>query len=106
MDAASRRNVLLARTRAEPEIANTDQRYADLAFAHAIGRFDRETIHSALEALALPLDAPLSILAAEVYRGALVSSDPLGKDLGKLRILRTSPLTQIPKMCLPPGQDG
>ena len=101
MDGESRRNVLIARARAKPEMANTDQRYSDQPLVHAIGRFAGATIHSALETLALPLDASLTVLAAEVYRGALSSEDPLGADLGQLRILRTSPLTSVPEMCLP-----
>jgi hypothetical protein len=101
IDGESRRNVLIARSRAETEIATTDQRYADQPLAHAIGRFAGDTIHSALETLALPLDAPLTVLAVELYRGALASDDPLGADLGQLRLLRTSPLTSVPQMCLP-----
>jgi hypothetical protein len=30
-------------------------------------------------------------------------NDPLGADLGKVRILRTSPLTPVPEIC-PPKQ--
>jgi hypothetical protein len=101
MDGESRRNVLIARALGTAEMANTDQRYGDQPLMHAIGRFDQNAIHSVLEKLALPLDAPLSVLAAEVYRGALPSSDPLGADLGQLRFLRTSRLMQVPQMCLP-----
>ena len=101
MDGESRRNVLIGRALGTAEMANTDQRYADQPLMHAIGRFDQNAIRSVLEKLALPLDAPLSVLAAEVYRGALPSSDPLGADLGQLRFLRTSRLMQVPQMCLP-----
>lgn len=53
-----------------------------------------------LRRLALPAATPLSLVAAEVLpepNGAF--GDPLGNDLGQVRILRTSPLTEVPTGC-------
>jgi hypothetical protein len=101
LDGASRRNVLVSRALAEAEIANTDQRHGDLRVLHAHAVFDQRTISESLSALALPLDSSLTVLAVEVHGGALVSDDPLGADLGQVRILRASPLTAVPAMCVP-----
>jgi hypothetical protein len=40
-------------------------------------------------------------MAIEGYRGALASSDPLGIDLGQVRILRASNLIRVPEICIP-----
>ncbi len=59
-----------------------------------------DEVRTALDAAGLPLDLPLSALAIEVLpepNGAF--ADPLGGDLGQVRILRTSPLTAVPRDC-------
>ena len=101
IDGASRRNILINRARADPEIANSDQRYADQRVQHALTRFGQDTIVANLIALGLPPDSPLSVMAIEGYRGALASSDPLGIDLGQVRILRASNLIRVPEICIP-----
>lgn len=58
-------------------------------------------IESWLEVLGLPPNAPLNALAMELLPepdGVFV--DPLGKDLGQVRVLRASPLTPVPAICL------
>lgn len=53
-----------------------------------------------LRRLALPAATPLSLVAAELLpepNGAF--ADPLGNDLGQVRILRASPLTEVPATC-------
>ena len=53
-----------------------------------------------LRRLGLPRDTPLSLLAVELLpepNGTFV--DPVGNDLGQVRILRTSPLAEVPTDC-------
>ena len=53
-----------------------------------------------LQRLGLPPDTPLSLLAVELLpepNGTFV--DPVGNDLGQVRILRTSPLADVPANC-------
>ncbi|WP_201364625.1 hypothetical protein [Dictyobacter formicarum] len=58
-------------------------------------------IERILSELALPLDSPLSVLAVELLPGGSTAPrDPLGTNLGQQRILRTSPLTPVPAVCL------
>ena len=76
--------------------------------------FDVATVNSQLALLGLPTSTPLSVLAVEVLPGEprilnnnnanvkaaqSVSEDPLGTQLGKRRILRTSPLVAVPSVC-------
>jgi hypothetical protein len=90
--------------------------------------FSQHLIEQALTELGLPLNSPLSVLAVEVLPGpfhirnldrnlglvgeanpnfvaasnsggASTQEDPLGTQLGKRRILRTSPLTPVPAIC-------
>ena len=53
-----------------------------------------------MDALGLPLSSPLSVLAVELLPERNRASDPLGGDLGSTRILRTSPLTRVPPVCI------
>ncbi|WP_433975532.1 hypothetical protein [Tunturiibacter lichenicola] len=89
--------------------------------------FSEQLIEGLLATLSLPLTSPLSVLAVELLPGPLnvdptvgdldrtaavgklriandtgtgtPTEDPLGADLGLRRILRTSPLTQVPAIC-------
>ena len=58
-------------------------------------------MRSLLHALCLAPDAPLSVLAVELLHEAQPPDDPLGANLGRMRILRTSPLVPVPAVCLP-----
>jgi hypothetical protein len=67
----------------------------------------------ALRDLALPGESPISVLAVELLPAPLQVQinpavpipsfnrykDPLGADLGQVRILRTSPLVPVPPAC-------
>jgi hypothetical protein len=44
----------------------------------------------------------LSVLAVEVLPEAVQVPDPVGADLGQVRVLRTSPLTPVPLICPEP----
>jgi hypothetical protein len=48
--------------------------------------------------IGLPSDAPLTALAAEIF-GEPTVEFPLGKNLGRARILRVSPLVSVPDVC-------
>jgi hypothetical protein len=57
-------------------------------------------VRAALQRAGLPEDAPLSALAIEVLPEPNGSfDDPLGGDLGQVRILRTSPLSAVARDC-------
>jgi hypothetical protein len=53
-----------------------------------------------LNSLGLPADSPLSVLAVEVLPEPNTPfADPLGSQLGEVRILRTSPLSAVSDLC-------
>jgi hypothetical protein len=98
-DASDQRNILIGRTRLT---------FSDAAFRgrsgsepHGFGYWDQDEIEAWLEALGLPHNSPLSVLAVELLpEPDSPFMDPLGKDLGQVRVLRTSPLTPVPAICL------
>lgn len=98
-DGATRRNLQLDVRRAEPW--RSRERIAPTAteiVSYAVWK--RDEIAQALRSYALRDDTPLSVLAVELLpepNGRFV--DPLGGDLGQVRILRTSPLTAISSEC-------
>ncbi|WP_336215991.1 hypothetical protein [Nonomuraea sp. LPB2021202275-12-8] len=101
LDGAGRRNVLLARAAGQMDTVAGNQRYADHRVQHVIAQFPLDDIVRRLNDLRLDADSSLSVLAVEVWRDASDRNDPLGDDLGHVRILRTSALTAVPRMCMP-----
>ena len=102
VDGRSRRNVLLARAPAELQVSGAGgSPYADDRLTFGISRFSQGEIDAALRAVALPIESPLSVLAVELLPEPEVNviPDPLGANLGQVRILRTSPLTPAPEIC-------
>jgi hypothetical protein len=99
-DGADHRNILLGRKRGwfdlKKQIISGD---ADL---HASMAWSQGEIEAILESYGLPVDSPLSVLAIELLPEAIPEPDPLGSNLGKERILRTSPLTKVPPVCVRP----
>jgi hypothetical protein len=101
-DGASWRNLFLTRialTRAE--FANIDPD-ADAAILFGQGALELQTLHDLLRRAGLPEDAPLTMLAVELFKNQVnpeAAPDPLGIDLGFERILRISPLSPIPPAC-------
>jgi hypothetical protein len=103
-DGQAWRNVLLLTRLArldldmnQPFAANFDPRFA-------LGRleFDQGEILNSLKMLGLPLDAKLSVIVAELLpEPESPFADPIGRDLGNVRILRTTPLTAVPEICPP-----
>lgn len=92
----------------------------------AFTTFSQKSIETFLGSLSLPLNSPVSVLAVELLPGpfhinnlrgnqnaqavppvsaqptataSAFAEDPLGTQLGLRRILRTSPLTQVPAIC-------
>ncbi|HTV91508.1 MAG TPA: hypothetical protein VMG98_02200 [Verrucomicrobiae bacterium] len=96
-DNAHQRNVLLDRRLLRSE----ERAGAFLAPAGNVAEtiWSRPAIETILLSLSLPLKSPLSTVVVETYRPLDDLADPLGGDLGHVRILRTSPLTPIPQVC-------
>jgi hypothetical protein len=66
-------------------------------------RWTGEEVKAALELVGLPDDTPITALAVELLPEPNSSfSDPLGGDLGQVRILRTSPLASVERSCCVP----
>jgi hypothetical protein len=103
-DGASQRNVLLDRRIAfEPlgEVGNATLplRLDLLARGTAATFWPRPQVETILASLALPPNVPLSVLVVETLPDLGNLEDPLGGDLGRVRILRASPLTPVPAQC-------
>jgi hypothetical protein len=116
-DGASQRNVLLDRQCATlvppPQSVGTPRSLGLNREPRGTTTFDQETIESLLSLLGLPTTSPLSVLAVEVLPGPIhvlanafdaapvpvTTDEPLGRDLGRRRILRTSPLIAVPAIC-------
>lgn len=100
-DGSSQRNILLDRHEAIlPDdrtgaliASNRLQRGAALTF------WPRPQLEAILASLALPATTPLSVLVVEVLPDSTAITDPLGGDLGQVRILRASPLVAVPAVC-------
>jgi hypothetical protein len=97
-DGASQRNVLLDR------LSLTRDREGPLKHLFTVpgvaGAFwQRSRIQAVLAALALPAQSPLSVIVVETFQDLGGVFDPLGGDLGHVRILRTSPLTAVHAVC-------
>ena len=104
VDGKAWRNVLLNHRHAEAvgivesERGEVRVRPSRDVFGHAT--FNDGEIQVCLQNLNLPPDSPLSVLAVEMLpsRGDEIR-DEIGKQVGQVRILRTSPLTPVPKAC-------
>lgn len=99
------RNILLLRAQGfvtrTPPIDRSGQKYQD---AWAVAGFDEKTLGYALAALGFRKETRLSVIAVELMPVELISveevvGDPVGGDLGKQRILRTSVLVPVPAVC-------
>jgi hypothetical protein len=108
-DGTRRRNVLLSRAQAQLPRGGFTAAFIGIGADHELTGYLpygstgwlQDDIGRRLRALGLPLDTPLSVLAVELLPEAgAVYPDPLGADLGEVRILRTSPLTPVPVICV------
>jgi hypothetical protein len=122
-DGAAHRNVLLDHLQGKTFLSQSQQKALAVNPQHGSTRdvlagatFSDKEIDARLALLRLPSTTPLSVLAVEVLPGPLtfpanlqrgarraaavaVEEDPVGTDLGRRRILRTSPLTPVPATC-------
>lgn len=101
-DAASKRNVLLERAKAEPrKMPDRDQLHGDDRLLFGSARFSQRVVLERLASLGLPKTASLSVVAVELLPEPASERfrDPLGGDLGNVRMLRTSPLQPVPTIC-------
>lgn len=103
VDGSTRRNVLLMRARAEPPPRRHEiQRFGEDPLLFGEMRFPHQVVHARLMELGLPKTAPLSVIGVELIpqeEASLRYPDPLGGDLGQVRILRASRLVQVPEIC-------
>jgi hypothetical protein len=97
VDGQDRRNVLLDRRRAELVRGEGDARQSVEVLAAA--RWQQSEIRGRLHSLLLAPDSSLSALAVELLPTASAFDDPLGADLGHVRVLRVSALTRVPAAC-------
>ena len=95
-DRASQRNVLLDRRLLTAEGLHTRPA---LPPGMAGALWERTDVEAVLASLALSASSPLSVLVVEMLPDTGGAADPLGADLGQVRILRTSPLTAVPAIC-------
>ena len=98
IDGTDFRNVLLGRRRAVPQLAQVDERERQQTVG--IARWEQIEVDRQLKAVGLPGKAPLGVLAVELLPEFERKPDPLGADLGGVRILRASPLIPVPEICL------
>jgi hypothetical protein len=97
VDGADRRNVLLGRKRAW--LIPPRREVRETLDSAAVAVWDQSEAELLLRALALSTASALSVLAVELLPDSDEKPDPIGTDLGDVRILRTSPLMSVPAIC-------
>jgi len=97
-DATTKRNVQVGLKRLQPPFERKT-RSAPL-FVEGETNWSGAEIKSALNVAGVPARAPLSVLAVELLPEPNASfDDPIGGDLGNVRIIRTSPLSAVERDC-------
>ena len=99
-DAAAWRNLMLLRAPlfplGDPQFVRPDNAAAPLLFGEGV--FALALVQQALLRHGLAPDAPLTTLVVEFQTEPDID-DPLGRNLGHARMLRTSPLVPVPPAC-------
>lgn len=100
-DASTKRNIQIDLRRLR--IPREHRARTTPLFIEGETRWSGDEVQAAIDVAGLPRDAPLSALAVELLPEPNGSfGDPLGGDLGQVRILRTSPLSAIERDCCSP----
>lgn len=96
-DNEDKRNILLGRKRGwyDRKSYGVNQEL-DL---RSLAAWPQPEIENYLEAYALDKESPLSVMSVELLPSGESFADPLGQELGEVRILRSSPLTKVPPVC-------
>ncbi len=99
-DGSTKRNIQIDLRQLRPRRPHTT---STPLFVEGETSWSGDEIKSALALAGLPEEAPISSLAVELLPEPNGSfADPLGGDLGQVRILRTSPLTAVERDCCVP----
>jgi hypothetical protein len=99
-DASGYRNLLLSRKQVNVEELLKQQQHPQPDFIGSVA-WTQDEIEAILRAYSLPANTPLSAMAVELLPELGFVKDPLGEDLGKVRILRASNLTKVSGVCIP-----
>lgn len=103
VDDGDRRNILLDSRKLEfppRQRPSKSKRFVtDAVSTGARVQWSSTEVSTLLQELALGPDAPLSCLVVETLPGEQPYADPVARDLGYERFLRTSPLTAAPPIC-------
>lgn len=100
-DGAAHRNILLGRKRVQRRRRERAHRVeGSPRWPAGFASWSENEIRHLLATLGLPDDTPLSVLAVELLPEPNATfDDPLGGDLGEVRILRSSPLVAVETRC-------
>ena len=100
-DASTKRNIQIDLR--QLQILREHQVNAAPLFVEGETSWSGDEVKAALQFAGFPEDAPISVLAVELMPEPNGSfEDPLGGDLGQVRILRTSPLSSVERGCCTP----
>jgi hypothetical protein len=97
VDGSDRRNILLGQKPTRIFRQSDFQEEIDL---FGVANWDQREVEQSLNTFALKKDSSLSVLAVELLPENKEFKDPLGENLGQVRIIRTSPLTPVPSICV------
>jgi hypothetical protein len=100
-DASTKRNIQIDLRRLRP--VREHRRASAPLFIEGEVRWTGAEIKAALRLAGIPEDTEISVLAIELLPEPNGNfADPLGGDLGEVRILRTSPLSAVERSCCTP----
>ena len=100
-DGSTRRNVQIALRQAF--LSRSADEESELMFKQGEVKWTGDEVKTALEFVGLSEETPISALAVELLPEPNGNfGDPLGGDLGQVRILRTSPLASVERNCCIP----
>ncbi|WP_433359123.1 hypothetical protein [Streptosporangium sp. CA-115845] len=100
-DGSTKRNIQIALNRGRP-LRERPGRTVPLTVQAEV-RWSADEVKAALDLAGLPGDTPITALAVELLPEPNGNfGDPLGGDLGQVRVLRTSPLVSVESDCCTP----